>query len=270
MPWWGKGSVPSPAPPTRLRGDSAPPAASASRALTVFPLSFPRPRPVWVSTCLPACLPAWGVGRAWGQAAVRGHICGADEPRMGAGSRGASRGQGVWEWEWPEPSLRWKGQDRDRERRRPSPHLPGDQAQWLFLSQGLPDRWDTESSGCSPPTPSLLGPGGLPCGDAAACVWVLRACRGPSQAQGPRLSPEARGGRCWSAPAAFSPGLSVAPRGGGAGSWQLPSPPPATSPRRAMGAVSKLPSLEVALQAQPAGPVLPSTPRSQGSLLPLA
>lgn len=128
-----------------------------------------------------------------------------------------------------------EGAGRGRERRRPSPHLPGDQAQGLFLSQGLPDRWDTEGSGCSHPTPSLLGLGGLPSGDAAACVWVPRACGGPTPH--PRLSPEARGGRCWSAPVAFSPGLCVAPKGGGAGSWQLPSPSPATKPRRAMGAV---------------------------------
>lgn len=109
------------------------------------------------------------------------------------------------------------------ERRRPSPHLPGDQAQGLFLSQGLPDRWDTESSGCSHPTPSLLGLGGLPCGDAAACVWVLRACGGPPACRR-KLVWEGAGALPW-----LSPQACVLPRKGvgwGPGSSPAPLQPP--------------------------------------------
>lgn len=119
-PWWPSGAVagtldgaPSTAPGEEGEHPSDPTPASgflgrycpitfiSSQDTKQSPSLSSRPTPGHKAGAAAVCLLVQGrCTRPEDRLAVSVHACGDEEPQVGGGSRGTSRGQGVWRWGW--------------------------------------------------------------------------------------------------------------------------------------------------------------------------
>lgn len=111
-PGWSPSSAPGeegehpsdPTPASGFLGRYCPITFISSQDTKQSPSSSSRPTPGHKAGAAAICLLFRGrCTRPEDRLAVSVHACGDEEPQVGAGSSGTSRGQGVWRWGWGDP-----------------------------------------------------------------------------------------------------------------------------------------------------------------------